>query len=327
MSVTEEYIHLNRDGVIGPFPGFVDDQHLVEVRSFVEHVIRDQPSHPLYGTYSVRDWHLAFEPLLRLLTAPILVDAIQRATGADDLILWRTKIFEKFPGEGPIDWHQEYGYFDGEEAGGHRPALFPLGPDSPWNWTVWLPLTDVGERGGVMEFVPGSHLRRYPTEMVPLTRSGAFIEPRHRVTTKEELITRAEANSLIVDVNTRNAFSGVNTDLYSFSELFAVLLKYCDRTLAAVTEPFDTSRVATRVFPMKAGDFLIFSERCMHRSRGAESSAPLRLAINARYTLGSTWVYPQRAHGDSLDGSHIDVAQHKSVKVVGSSFTPLNDYL
>jgi len=327
MPATKEYNELSHDGVTGPFPRFIDDQHLAEIRTFVEHVIRNQPSHPLYGTYSVRDWHLDFEPLLRLLTAPILVHAIQRATGADDLILWRSKIFEKFPGEGPIDWHQEYGYFDGEEAGGHRPALYPLGPDSPWNWTLWLPLTDVGEYGGVMEFVPGSHLRRYPTRMVPLTRSGAFVDPHHRVTTKEELITRAKANSLIVDVDTRNAFSGINTDLYSFAELSALLLQYCDRTLAAVTEPFDTSSVATRVFPMNAGDFLIFSERCMHRSRGAQSDAPLRLAISARYALGSTWVYPQRAHGDSLDGSHIDVAQHRCVKAAGSSFTPLNDYL
>ena len=178
-----------------------------------------------------------------------------------------------------------------------------------------------------MEFVPGSHLRRYPTRMVPLTTSGAFVDPRHRVTTKEELIARARANSLIVDVETRNAFAEINTDLYSFSELFEFLLQYCDRTLAAVTEPFDASSAGARTIPMKAGDFLIFSERCMHRSRGSRSDAPLRLAINGRYARGSTWVYPQRAHGDSLDGSHIDVAQHRCVKAAGSSFTPLNDYL
>jgi non-haem Fe2+, alpha-ketoglutarate-dependent halogenase len=326
-AVARDRALFERQGVAGPYERFAAPEAIAELARFFEHMLENQVVHPLYDRYSVRDWHLVSDALLAVLTAPELVEMIQSLTGADSLILWRSKLFEKYPGEGPIDWHQEYGYFDGEEAGGHRPALFPLATDSPWTWTVWLPLTDVSPDDGVMEFVPGSHERRCPTRMVPLTQAGAFIDPRNRIQSREELIERARSNSLIVDVDTRGAFDGVAVEERSLEELFQVLYSWCDRTRAAVTEPFEIPSEGSMITPMAAGEYVVFTQRCMHRSRGSAPNSKLRLAISARYTLGTTWVYPQRLIGDTLDGSGLDVRHHRCVRVAGDSFHDANEYM
>ena len=178
-------------------PGYSNDETIAEERQFFDGLLQAKEKHPLYGRYALRDWHLVRRSLRELLTAPALIENIVNATGAKSLMLWRSKLFEKFPGDDALDWHQEYGYFDGEEIGGHRPALYPMGHESPWTWTVWLPFTDVGPGDGVMEFVLGSHLRTYSKRMVPLPQSGAFayLDPVKRARTKTELIQQVEENS------------------------------------------------------------------------------------------------------------------------------------
>lgn len=318
---------LVRNGFVGPFPRFASSAVLEELREFFGNVLHEAPTHPLYGRYSVRDWHLANETVREILTAPELAQTVQEVTRADSLILWRSKLFEKFPGGGPIDWHQEYGYFDGEEVGGHRPALFPMNPAGEWDWTVWLALTDVSEDDGVMEFVKGSQRNSYPKRMVRLAESGAYVDPRNRIKTKEELLDRAANNSVILDIDTRNVFSGVDPDKYSLEELFDMLDAFCENLFAVVTEPFKVKPGDTQTVPMKAGEYVIFSERCMHRSRGSLPTAVTRLALNGRYTVGDTWVYPQRVTGDTYDGSNLDISSHKCVQVAGTRFNPHNAYL
>lgn len=315
------------NGFAGPFPRFASPELIAEVAEFFQHLLNDAPTHPLYDRYSVRDWHLANDKVRDLLTAPELIKSLEEATGADSLILWRTKLFEKYPGDGAIDWHQEYGYFDGEEVGGHRPALFPLNPSGEWDWTLWLALTDVSEDDGVMEFVKGSQRTLYPKSMVELTRSGAYVDPRNRVKTKKELIERARNNSLILDIDTRRVFDGVDAEGSTLEELFQILDAHGQNLFAAVTEPFDIAPGGTQTVPMKAGEYIIFTERCMHRSRASLPDAKMRLAVNARYTLGDTWVYPQRATDDTFDGSNLDIRHHKCVPVLGDRFHPGNHYI
>ncbi|MGC5365542.1 phytanoyl-CoA dioxygenase family protein [Streptomyces sp. DT24] len=317
---------LQVNGFAGPFPSFTPRRSIDALAEFFGNVLEDQPVHPLYGRYSLRDWHLVNDAVYAILTAPELIKTIAETTGADSLVLWRSKLFEKYPGDGAIDWHQEYGYFDGEEVGGHRPALYPFNSSGQWDWTMWMALTDVSEEDGVMEFVTASQQTAYPKRMVRLTESGAYVDPRNRVRTREELIHRAANNSLILDIDTRKAFDGVNTDAYSVDELFGILDKFCEQLFAAVTEPFEVAPGATRITPMKAGEYVIFTERCMHRSRASLPDAKMRLALNARYTVGDTWVYPQRATGDTFDGSNLDIKDHECVKVHGDSFCPLNVY-
>jgi non-heme Fe2+,alpha-ketoglutarate-dependent halogenase len=304
----------------------MESEVLSKLREFFKEIIERAPSNPIYRRYSVRDWHLVSDELREVLTSSALTSVMRRVTGVDDLILWRSKLFEKLPGDGPIDWHQEYGYFDGEEAGGHRPALLPLGTQSPWNWTVWIALTDVTEDDGVMEFVPGSQAVRYSTRMVPLRSSAAFVDPSNRVGSKAELLERATNNSLIIDVDTSHVFDSIDTCQLSLHELLKIVDEYCGRQRAVVTDPFELGPDESVTKTMNAGEFIVFSERCMHRSRGAPHGGRMRLAISARYTVGSTWVYPQRHVGDFRDGSGLDIGSHRCVKALGANFNPQNQY-
>jgi len=192
---------------------------------------------------------------------------------------------------------------------------------------MWMALTDVSEDDGVMEYLIGSQESQYPKRMVKLTESGAYVDPRNRVKTKEDLLSRAANNSLILDIDTRAVFKGLDTDDYSLEDLFDLLDKHCEKLFAVVTEPFEILPGATRTTPMKAGEYVIFTERCMHRSRASLPSAKLRLALNARYTLGDTWVYPQRATSDTLDGSNLNIEDHRCLQVFGQDFNVNNRYL
>jgi non-haem Fe2+, alpha-ketoglutarate-dependent halogenase len=317
---------LETRGVVGPMPRYASDETLAELAELFQDILESQRPHALYGRYSLRDWHLVSDTLLELLTAPELIESLRRTTGADSLVLWRSKIFEKYPGDGPIDWHQEYGYFDGEEVGGHRPALFPLGPESPWTWTVWLPVTDVSERNGVMEFVLGSHNVRYATRMVSLQDAGFFVDIGHRIETKEEFVERAANGSLMLDIDTSQMLNGVSVENHSLEDLFELFYRYCETRRAVVTEPFEIDEGDSWTAPMNAGDYVIFSQRCMHRSRGADGDAPLRFAISARYCLGTTWVYPQRGNVETIDGSNLDISRHWCVRVFGDDFLEANAY-
>jgi len=109
---------LSANGFAGPFPRFAPLGKIERLAKVFGFVLEDRPVHPLYGRYSLRDWHLVDESVREMLSAPELVGTLAETTGADSLILWRSKLFEKYPGDGAIDWHQEYGYFDGEEVGG-----------------------------------------------------------------------------------------------------------------------------------------------------------------------------------------------------------------
>ena len=165
--------------------------------------------------------------------------------------------------------------------------------------------------------------------MVPLTQSGAFpyTDPRRRVGTKSQLLERAQSNSLVLDVDTRGAFEGAAVEELTLEELFTILASYLDRRLAAVTEPFDVEPDQLRTFPMTAAQYLIFNQRTMHRSREAGQITRARLAISARYTLGTTLVYPQRRTGDPVDGSNLDICGHRCIRVVGTAFNAENAYL
>jgi non-heme Fe2+,alpha-ketoglutarate-dependent halogenase len=318
---------LAQNGFVGPFPRFASDETLDQLAAFYGDILEQAPTHPMYNRYSLRDWHLVNDQVRELLTAPELVQTLKDALPAESLVLWRTKLFEKFPGDGAIDWHQEYGYFDGEEVGGHRPALFPMNPAGEWDWTLWLALTDVSEDHGVMEYVKGSQRTTYPKRMVKLNESGAFVHPRNRVRTKEELLARAANNSLVLDIDTRQVFESIDADKYSLDELFGIFDIFCEGLLAVVTEQFEVQPGDTHTMPMKKGEYVIFTERCMHRSRASLPTAHTRLAVNARYALGDTWVYPQRMTNDPVDGSNLDISGHKVVPVFGTALNPNNAYL
>ena len=274
----------------------------------------------MYGRYSVRDWHLEQQSMLALFQDKGLIRRLNQIMG-EDLVLWRSKIFNKPPQSGGIDWHQEWGAFNGEEIGNDIPALVHSGNgDDLWDVTVWVALADVTLDMSPIRFARGTHKKRFPIEMVPLVESGFFVDPFFEITTKEELIRRALTNSLIDDINTSKAFTAadIHDPEMSLDKAKAIAYQHVQDAKGAVTRGFQAEEYEIVCQEVKKGDYWIFSERTMHGS-GPNTSSKTRPAVNARITKSDTLIYPGRLNGEYIDGSNLDISKHRNVLLSGAN--------
>ena len=125
---------------------------------------------------------------------------------------------------------------------------------------------------------------------------------------------------------TQGAFKNRDVANASLEELQSILTDYLNRLQAVVTDPFESDPDSFRTFPMAAGEYILFNSRTMHRSRASQGASRCRIAISARYTLGSTLVYPQKRLDDSIDGSGLNISQHRCIRVHGTEFNEANSY-
>lgn len=305
-----------KHGFLGPLPRFACDELLDEVRSTVTEVVDTTQCHPIYGRYSVRDWHLVSPCLERLLTHPTLVSAL-RTLGGDDLALWRSKIFHVPRGGQGTGWHQEWGEFDGEEIGNCKPSLVPAALGHGWwNLTVWIALTDVDSDCAPLRFIRGSQHRQYPKTFVPMTQSEFWHDPFLTCTTVEDIVARAKDCSLVLDIDTSTLFDGFDVTGQSFASVKAYVEAAMSERSAKKTLGVDEQAEDIVVLPMKKGEFVIFTERTMHSSLPNHADHD-RLAINIRVTSTDTLIYPRRLAGDVMDGSNLDISHHESVLLCG----------
>jgi non-heme Fe2+,alpha-ketoglutarate-dependent halogenase len=313
----EEAAAFHRDGFVGPFPRFAPVERLDAVATRLADIVEAKRSHPLYGRHSVRDFHLIDDDVRALFTHAAIVERLVPLLGAD-LVLWRTKIFHKAPGEGPLGWHQEWGAFNGEEIGNDVPGLRPsdAGSQSSWNLTVWIALDDITEFMGPLRFARGTHRRRFPVEMAPMAESEFWHDPLLGVDDVRVLVDRARNCSLVLDVDTSGVFDGIDPATLDLAAARRRLLDALSDQVGAVTCDFDSGREDIVALPMRKGDFVIFTERCMHGS-GANLTDNRRLAINGRVTRADTIVYPGRLAGDFTDGSNLDISPHWCVLLSG----------
>lgn len=308
---------LAQDGFSGPLDAGVSREKCAAVARFITSAIESRTIHPLYGRFSVRDWHLINREFLDLLTAPKILDAVTDVLG-QRFKLWRSKIFLKLPGEGPLGWHQEWGAFNGEEIGNDIPALVPTAErsDSAWNVSVWMPLTDVTQDMGPLRFARGSQRRRFPIKMGPLAEAEFFVDPFINIHTKDELIRQVQTDSLCIDIHTADYFDGLNLHEFTLEGLSELVRQKLRREQGAITLDFHEDEHDIIDIPMKAGEFVIFSERCMHGSSANTSPFP-RIGINARFTFHDTQIYPMRGTETPIDGSNLDISKHRTVLIPG----------
>lgn len=315
-----------KNGFAGPFSIDLSETEIEPSISSITEMLKTKASHPFYERFSVRDWHLIYPSLRKLFTDEGIVSSLQSLLG-EDLILWRTKIFNKEPLEGDIGWHQEWGAFNGEEIGNDVPALEYKGKEECWDLTVWIALCDMSLDMSPIRFARGTNSKRFPIEMAPLMQSEFFTDPFNEVSTVDELIKRARANSLILDIDTSQAFSQEDSSKdIKMEEAKERVLDYIKNAKGAVTLGFNTSEHEIVSLEVKKGDYWIFTERVMHGS-GMNKSDKSRLAINGRITRGDTLVYPGRLKEKYIDGSNINISQHKCVLLSGKNKQPMNKIL
>lgn len=345
-----EQQYLLDNGYLAPYTSVWKEDDLDSVRTkLLAHMKNIADKHPLYGRYSTRDWHLVYPEITRLVSHPKILGQLKSVMG-ENLILWRSVVFYKSPGCGPIGWHQEFGSFSGEDIGNNKVSLIPThlegidekqlsqylpdalkiqktesAPDQSdfWNMTVWIALTDVDEDMGPLHFISGSHKVRYPIRMEPITKSDFWQSPFANISSKSQLVTACRNSSLILDVDTSKLLDGIELQEFSFSDLKEFIMSKLDEFKGSTTITDEVKGGQVVSFPMRKGNYVIFSERTMHSS-SANTSGKERLAINFRVTPSSTLVYPSRLRGDFIDGFNLDVTSHKCILLCGRNLNPNN---
>jgi non-heme Fe2+,alpha-ketoglutarate-dependent halogenase len=346
----DEHRALYDVGYLGPYRRAVPEHQVNSVASkLLSQIESKENASPLYGRYSVRDWHLVYPELIDFVATPSVLSQLQAIMG-NDLILWRSHLFYKPPGGGPVGWHQEFGTFSGEDIGNNKPSLVPThlphidedvlreylpstarltapeaAPDLSdfWDITIWVALTDIEADRGTLKFLPGSHRVRYPVKMNPLPESDFWQDPFDDISDKAQLVKACNESKLVLDVDTSRVLDGVPVDASSFDELKEIVLAKLAAIRGSCTDLTHIDETAAVTFPTARGDYFIFSERTLHGSL-ANTSDRERLSISFRVTLSSTLIYPFRMRGDFIDGFNLDVSKHENVLLSGRNLNPLN---
>jgi non-heme Fe2+,alpha-ketoglutarate-dependent halogenase len=341
------------DGYIGPFDGVLSSAEVDDIhKKILAHSRDKEDRHPIYGRYAVRDWYLVYPELIKFVSHPQVLNQLKSIMG-EDLILWRSNVFYKPPGTGPIGWHQDFGTFSGEDIGNNKPSLLPthlkgvneellrkylpdtlkqssseLAPDQSkfWNMTLWVALHDIDENMGPLRFLKGTHKKRFPVRMSPLTESDFWQDPFANINNKTQLINTCNNSSLVLDVDTSHILKDVRLDEYSYEELKEFILSKLGAMEGSTTVTDEVEERKITNLPMKKGSYVIFSERTMHGS-SANTSNKERIAINFRITPSSTLIYPSRLKGDFIDGFNLDVTNHKSILLSGKNLNPSNNVM
>jgi non-heme Fe2+,alpha-ketoglutarate-dependent halogenase len=291
----EETARFHARGYIGPFD-LLEPAALGKLRPTFDAIISGKLQSPVYHRTTHRDWHLHYRNLLSICYRPEVMRRVQSLLG-QDLLIWRSSIFHKAPGDGALAWHQS-SLFAGEEYGIFKPALGPP-PEyevytDMFNLSVWVALDDVTAANGAMQIAVGTQNRQYPVKKVPFAES---------------------------------VFGKVAYDNFARAGDAARLAQLAERY--ACETIFDPAAEGTQIdtVEMKKGQFFIFTDRVLHASLENSTEDQRRLAINFRVTVPQVTVYPHRGWGDMIDGNDHDISGHACVMLSGQDRFGNNIYL
>lgn len=285
----------HRDGYLGPFD-VLDSTAVERILPTFDKVLNGGLKSPIYDRTTHRDWHLHFKNLLTMAYRPEVIERLKPLLG-ENLLVWRSSIFHKAPGDGSLTWHQS-SLFAGEEYGIFKPALRP--PEEYevytdlFNVSVWIALDDVTAENGAMQIALGTHNHQYPVRRVPFAES-VFGKVAY------DNFSRAGDTARLAELNERYA---------------------CETIFDPEEEGVEVATVT-----MKVGQAIIFTDRVMHGSLPNTTTDQRRLAINFRVTIPQVDVYPHRHHGDMIDGNDHDITKHACVMLNGQDTGGKNVYL
>ena len=148
-----EYFYSN--GYLKPFKVFSKE----EITDFGERLLErcDRPSEVYPGGDPHRDRHLEMPDMMRLIAHPAIVDRCAQLLGPN-LLTWRSQLFHKPPGKGPVGWHQATTYMFEEEFG--EPSVFPPDLSKLFMLTVWIPADPSTRENGCMKIDTSSTTER-----------------------------------------------------------------------------------------------------------------------------------------------------------------------
>lgn len=290
-----ELAKFDATGYLGPFD-LLDEDQASRLSPTLEGILNGGLHSPIYGRTTHRDWHLRHRNLMSPCYRPEVQDRVRSLLGPN-LLVWRTSIFHKAPGDGDLAWHQS-SLFAGEEYGIFKPALAPPPELQLWtdmfNLSVWVAFDDVTAENGAMQIARGSHVRQWPVRRVPLRQS---------------VFGRVFVDNLVR--------SGDQTRLAELDERFAV---------ETIFDP-EVEGLEVDTIEMRRGQFMIFTDRVMHCSLPNRTDDQRRLAMNFRVTTPEVVVYPHREWGEMVDGNDHDISRHACVMMCGEDRVARNVYI
>lgn len=168
-------------GWIGPLDTFSKEQ-IEPIKSYVKEISREEKSkessylvfhNAFLGIDTPREHHFSSPALLKLLSSEIITKRL-RQLGESDLLLWKTNIFHKMPGQAGIGWHQARDYFghEVEEDVPYEKKTLHFPKDRyVYSFVVWLAIEDATIENGCVTFANGSHKHNFKSVKVPFSDS------------------------------------------------------------------------------------------------------------------------------------------------------------
>lgn len=290
-----ELENFNTRGFTDPFD-IIESHEIQKFKSTFQKIIEEDKLHsPIYNMVTHRDWHLQYRNLLLMVYRPQVIERLKSLLG-NNLIIWRSSIFHKAPGDGALAWHQS-SLFAGEEYGIFKPALLPPNNYETYgelfNVSCWIALDDVTIKNGAMQIAQGTHKKQYPIKKVPF---------------KDSVFAKVAYDNF-----TRNG---------DLERLKLLESRYACET---IFDP-EIENVEVKTIEMKAGQGYIFTDRVMHNSLPNITMDQRRLAINFRVTIPEVLVYPHRIHNDLVDGNDHNIKHHGCIMLNGQSMGEGNIY-
>jgi non-heme Fe2+,alpha-ketoglutarate-dependent halogenase len=156
------------NGFIGPFDLYPEDEApLIWNQALIEMVTsRNKPHNSAIINY---DRHLDCNTLSRVVAEPKIVHKLRSLMG-DDIICWKTNVFEKNPGATGTGWHQVETHMLYESDTVAYPSIRYTEETRALTQelTVWTAFSNADKEHACLRFIPGSHKKWYYDETRPI---------------------------------------------------------------------------------------------------------------------------------------------------------------
>ncbi len=166
----EQVESFKKNGFLGPFDLYSEDEApLVWSQAMIEMVTSANKPHD--STIINYDRHLDCDALSAHIAQPAIVNKLRSLMG-DDIICWKTNIFEKQPGDSGTGWHQVEAFVVYESESVSYPSLTYTEESTAatQELTVWTAFSEADEEHACLRFLPGSHKQWYYDETKPMSR-------------------------------------------------------------------------------------------------------------------------------------------------------------
>ncbi len=275
----EEVNEFIRDGIIGPFDVISAEQaEQLYSRTYEmfnhefedDFLLGEEFKHTLKNS---GNWTLNYAGVWQALNCAEYRDLLARKEITDrlasllgnNIMCWRSQVFEINPGQAGTFWHQASAF---KETSKKEKLKFPSGMDPRMGQlTAWIALQDVDETNACMQFLPGSQAHDCFEKFIYeyLDNIAYFMRDK----TDDEM------------------YSSLKTLMFSpniFHKAYCILKE----AVTYLEWLFDGFEVTS--YPMKAGQAIIFSSMVCHASYG-NSSDRSRVALGGRYTTPDVKIY------------------------------------